>query len=334
MSVAVLLGLFAITLGWAVPGLLVGARWTRRAPRLAVATWQGLSVSMVLALLVAPVALVVAFTPVTTNVAAWLSACRMLLQTGLGGSGNVAVATVGLAVAGVLFVRVVAAIGGELRATSLARRRHCDTLHVLGLSGPVPGTVLLQSAAPAAYCLGGRCRSIVVTTAAVFALTRPQLDAVVAHERAHLAHHHHLQITIAHALARAVPAPLLQQASIEIAELLELVADDIASARHGRIALATALGALVSAMVVEAPVPALGAGGASTLTRVQRLVTPPPPLRAWTRSALASVIPVMIAVPLVTFAIPLILASHMGVCPVSPTTPMAISSCGMMQLLP
>ena len=43
---------------------------------------------------------------------------------------------------------------------------------------------------PAAYCVSGRPPAIVVTTAALGALDDRQLDAVVAHERAHLAGHH------------------------------------------------------------------------------------------------------------------------------------------------
>ena len=48
-------------------------------------------------------------------------------------------------------------------------------------------TVVLDDPRPAAYCVAGRPAAIVVTSGALAVLDQPQLEAVLAHERAHLA---------------------------------------------------------------------------------------------------------------------------------------------------
>ena len=49
----------------------------------------------------------------------------------------------------------------------------------------------MEHSQPAAYCVAGRQPTVILTTAAVQALDPGQLDAVLAHERAHLAGRHH-----------------------------------------------------------------------------------------------------------------------------------------------
>ena len=63
---------------------------------------------------------------------------------------------------------------------------------------------LIDDEHPAVYCLPGR-RRIVMTTGALRCLDARQLEAVLAHERAHLSGRHHLVLTFANALKDAFP---------------------------------------------------------------------------------------------------------------------------------
>ncbi|MGI8448167.1 MAG: M48 family metalloprotease [Streptosporangiaceae bacterium] len=62
--------------------------------------------------------------------------------------------------------------------------------------------MLLEDDRPAVYCVPAR-RRIVFTTGALRRLDSPQLDAVLAHERAHLAGRRHLVIILATSLRGA-----------------------------------------------------------------------------------------------------------------------------------
>lgn len=109
-----------------------------------------------------------------------------------------------------------------------------------------------------AYCLPGRKGHAVITTGALASLAPEQVAAVLAHEQAHLRGRHHLVLAAAEALALAFPRlPLFEQARIEVARLVELLADDVAARRHPRIHIAAALIRLATGRV---PAFALGAG--------------------------------------------------------------------------
>ncbi|MFC5822454.1 hypothetical protein [Nonomuraea insulae] len=65
------------------------------------------------------------------------------------------------------------------------------------------------------------------------------------------------------------------RARVEVARLVELLADDVAARRHQRIHIAAALVGLATGKV---PAFALGAGGETALTRVRRMLHPQAPL--------------------------------------------------------
>ena len=122
------------------------------------------------------------------------------------------------------------------------------------------------------YCLPGR-RRIVLTTGALSRLDDGELDAVLAHERAHLSGRHHLVLALAAALPRAFPAVgLFAVAARQVAYLVEIAADDAAARRAPRLAVASALLAVAGAGL---PAGALGAGGSAASQRIQRLINPP-----------------------------------------------------------
>jgi Zn-dependent protease with chaperone function len=180
-------------------------------------------------------------------------------------------------------------------------RAHADAARMVGraLTVPVtvargtgrrPAAVVLDDPRPAAYCVAGRPAAIVVTSGALKVLDPPQLGAVLAHERAHLAHRHHALATLTQALAAAFPGvPLFSRGAAEVARLAEMAADDTASRTSGRPALVAALLAIATGTVIPtrgigapAAVPrgALAAAAHAVPARVERLLRPTSPVRS------------------------------------------------------
>jgi hypothetical protein len=144
----------------------------------------------------------------------------------------------------------------------------------------LPGVdaTVVEHDTPAVYCLPAprRQRQIVVTTGALHLLGAHELNAVLAHERAHLRGRDHLIASVAASLSLAFPrVPLFRHARNEIAILTEMDADDAASAQHG--AAHDRLGAGQPCQGAHA-IAGLGAGGHSVMHRRQRLLAPPRPL--------------------------------------------------------
>jgi len=143
-----------------------------------------------------------------------------------------------------------------------------------GRAGPGPAAVVIDGAAPVAYCLWGRPATIVLSRAAVEVLDPAQLDAVLAHERAHLAGRHHLLIALTRGLAAVFPGvPLFGWGLDQVERLSEMCADDAAARRSGRPALAAALLAMATGAAV--PASALGAMACAVSARLRRLAEVP-----------------------------------------------------------
>ncbi|MGA7131348.1 MAG: M56 family metallopeptidase, partial [Mycobacterium sp.] len=159
-----------------------------------------------------------------------------------------------------------------LRARA-SSRRHARSAHIVGRRVAGVDGLVLEAPQKMAYCLGGRPGTIVITSAAIATLEPPHLDAVLAHERAHLAGRHHLLLAATRALAASLPRiRLFTLAETEVAWLLEMCADDTAARRHGPAALLAALLALAGADPI--PSAALGANTVGVCARVMRLTEP------------------------------------------------------------
>jgi Zn-dependent protease with chaperone function len=182
--------------------------------------------------------------------------------------------------------------GRRVQQAQRRTRAHAEAARITGqkLSAGPSGTVMLEAAQPAAYCLPGRPGTIVVTSGALAVLEPAQLTAVLAHERAHLAGRHHLLIALIRGLAAIFPCvPLFTRASEEIARLTEMRADDVALRHAGRRPLVEALLAmgtgarlpetgLAETGLAETGLPrtVLAVVGYAVAARVQRLVEPVP----------------------------------------------------------
>ncbi|MEW2620378.1 M48 family metalloprotease [Streptomyces sp. NPDC048106] len=124
----------------------------------------------------------------------------------------------------VIAVRVHRAVRAE-RRTRRALRRLC--------AGQPADTELIvaASAVPRAFAVPGRPGRILVTSAMLSALGPAERRALLAHERAHLAHRHGLLVTAATLAAAA--DPLLCPVRSTVAYLVERSADEQAAAAVG-----------------------------------------------------------------------------------------------------
>jgi Zn-dependent protease with chaperone function len=275
--------------------------WAARSPRLAMTLWLVLPVSWVAAIVLAILA---ATAPLALT---WPGSPRgggRVLLAGQAVPGGRAIAIAGLLVAAAVVLRAAGCAACELSHGLRDRREHAALVAATGCPGDEPDVAIVDHDAPAVYCLPGGRHQIVISAGALAALTPQQLRAVLAHERAHLRHHHHVILALATALARAFPrVPLLSQAQPQLAVLAEMAADDAAIRRHRRDDLAAAL--VVLATVGARPA-TLAASGPEAIVRLQRiLATQQQPRTGLARlAAIAALIP-----PVVIACLPLLLAA-------------------------
>src|ERR1039458_4994941 len=295
-----------LLIAYAVAVAAVGAwwlprvSWPKRAPRLGIAVWQALTVTVVASAMLAGVILAIPCLRVWADWAS-LRACLMSVRAQYASVGGAMVSTAG----GVLTLgaagRLAWFTGSAMTSTRRRRARHDEVLCLVGRRGLVPGTVLLEDDRPAVYCVPGR-RRIVFTTGALRRLDSGQLDAVLAHERAHLAGRHHLVIMFAGALRAAFPhVRVFAAAAGQISCLVEMAADDAAGRRAHRLTLA---GALLTLAAARVPAGALGAGGTAGAQRIQRLIDSP--RSASMRRQVATSALALIAAPAVAFSAPVL----------------------------
>ncbi|MBU2669408.1 M56 family metallopeptidase [Actinoplanes bogorensis] len=257
---ALLLGALGLTLSLVVPGILANAHWPDRAPAAAVALWQSITLTGVLAaigvVLVAPYEL-----------------------TRAAGSGKpvASAALIGaLAVAALIILRLLISLYGVTRRSRARRARHRLLVDLLDRAeqhrelGPDHLRVL-DGALPLAYCVPGREPRVVLSHGVLQVLDRAQIDAVLAHEQTHLRHRHEVVMESFTAFYRAVPGPLRSRKPLEAVHLLlEMIADDAARRRAGAGPLRAALERLTDAIPLAEDVKPDPAGEARR-RRLERL---------------------------------------------------------------
>lgn len=243
----------AITVLLVSPVMLTGGRWQVRLPRLALTLWFaaffigcGLAAVSVIVAIVAAIGAV----PVpggealVMTVVAWLSLVAIGAVIGV-------VAAVSEPLAG--------SYREELRAlVPLVSSREQRKGFILGR---------FAEDAPVACAMRRPERMILVSSGMQKALTSAQLQAVLAHERAHLRGWHDWAMRIAEINAACLPTRLPAGAALRRATalLIELMADDAAARQAGAVNLANALSRLAELT-----------GDASMILRAERLT-----LRRW-----------------------------------------------------
>lgn len=225
------------------PRVLTRSAWTIDRPRTALVSWSVAVVLGVVGFVVGVALVVVADRP--------LDPFRLTESPTHG--LNLGVALLGVA-AFVVAVRV--RPGAEHEAVRQAMR-----------SGAAPhreidGTpVALVEADHALACaVPGRAGGVLVSTGLADLLRTDELEAVVAHERAHLTQRHAVAVAVAESIERAVPwVPGARAMARSTRVLVEFAADDAAARRVGR-------DALRRAVLVADGTSALGAIRASRLS--------------------------------------------------------------------
>ncbi|WP_020667751.1 M56 family metallopeptidase [Amycolatopsis nigrescens] len=283
MIVAAFLLGYGLALAWIGPRLLPPLGAARRAPLLGILTWLIAQLSVVVCWLLGGMLLAVP----DLLVESWLGQVfrfgpHPLRETVSGPHQAVQVA--GGLLAAATLCRIGWCVTAALVTGHRYRRRHAEGIRVVGRRHQKLDCFVVDHGPAIAYCLPGRQRLIVVTRAALDALTRAELNAILGHERTHLVERHHIPSTVAGALARAFPLPLFTTGATAIRALLEMRADDVAARRHGRRTVGTALlslakQALRHPTVVSEPGYLLAAAEVHVLVRLERLLGAP---QRWT----------------------------------------------------
>lgn len=264
VTAALIVGaLFTVLLA---PHLLARQTWLRTAPGETLFLWQAVSLSGVAAaLLAAPVAALT-----LPHDRPWLRSAAYLLSI-------------------LMLLRLL--VSGHLVGTDLRRRRaeHRNLIDLLGERVERPGAcaegvAVIARGNPTVYCLPGRHDRIILSQEAVDRLSPEELEAVMAHEEAHLQQRHDLLLELFTVLHEAVPRRLRADEALREANLLaEVLADRAAVRRAGPVALARALVTMAGGAPTGAtsyprtPLGAVGAvsGGAQVAVRLKVLASEP-----------------------------------------------------------
>ncbi|MBD8507623.1 M56 family metallopeptidase [Hoyosella sp. G463] len=302
-TTAIAFAVLAIALAGPIPAVLAHARWPLRAPRAALVLWQSIALAAVLS----------AFS-------SGLAIASMLLVPGPDGrpttspAAEIAVLGLPLWLLSVAVFALTVLIGARLaystvRVAVRTRRRrahHRMLVDLLSKGDPrlsrytTADLRVLEHAEPLAYCLPGMHQRVVVSEGALDSLSPVELEAILAHERAHLRARHDLVLEAFTAVHEAFPRVVRSKSALgSVRLLIELLADDAALHATGPSPLARAL---VTCSAGTAPEGAMAAGGISTLLRVQRLAGQthhaPTAVAAYTTASLILIGPTLaVAVP-------------------------------------
>jgi Zn-dependent protease with chaperone function len=313
--IAAVLAAYAASVGTLGSRMLGRARWTARAPLLAIVTYLTAGWSVVAALGLAGLALAVDATALGGGLSHLIGACVLRLRATYGTPGGATVAGLGLTMAGAVVARTALTAATHFRAAGRQAQRHAQAARLVGRPQPALGAVLMDHPQPAAYCVAGRYPTVILTTAALEALDPGQLDAVLAHERAHLASYHHRLVALARIGRLVLPfLPLMRGADEQVAKLVEMHADDAAMRTSDPRSLATALVALATA---GSPASALAAAATDSVQRIHRLLGPAEPLGRARRLLLRAMAASLALIPVLLALTPALVALALGRLPVA-----------------
>ncbi|MDL4772787.1 MULTISPECIES: M56 family metallopeptidase [Thermomonosporaceae] len=282
--------------------LLSKARWTWRTPRTGIVLWQSLGLGWGIATIGTLLGL--ALLPYRKGIAGGLPG---LLgdQAGRLDAAHMAALLAAVSLTAVLLAMLMYAVVRVVRA----RHRHRALLALVSRhDSAVPGTLVLDHPAAAAYCVPGvRSSKVVVSAGTLELLDSAELAAVLAHERAHARERHDLVLLPFASLRQVFPQFRLVGRCLDAVELLiEMAADDRARRNRPPRELATALLRFAAARPAAAPSGTLGVASRDdipVMARVNRLLEPKP-VRRSTRFAAIVAVPVIAGLPVLLYALP------------------------------
>lgn len=248
------LAVLGIALAGPVPAAIARAGWLRRTPLATMLLWQGVALAAVLSALGAGLSLA------TTQ--GWSTPAALALVV-------TAVVAVRLGLAG-------HRVGTSLRSL---RRHHREQLDLV--TQQRGRMAVLETEQPLAYCVPAlRTPRVVVSQGALDRLAPDEVDAVLAHEWAHLRARHDLVLEAFSVLHRAFPRWVSSASALrEVRLLVEVLADRTAARGTGAQALGRALVGLAGAPSPTAGLAASGSAG-ELVDRIDLLRAPPRPLQA------------------------------------------------------
>jgi len=308
------LGLVAFAALLAGPGtrVLSRARWTLRAPGLAILAWQATTLATFVSLVMAGLSVAVPELPDSDGIANFMHACSLALQSHYASPGGIAMGITGALLATVLLARMGYALTRGCVRNSQATQRQRDLIALVARGHERPDVMVIDHSTPVVYCIPGRHQRIVVSRGALTTLSSAQLDQVLAHERAHLRARHHLALLVADTLAWSLWGRLgTSNARDRIADLAEMHADDAVESPRRR-DLATAMFVLAGG---AQPAGTLGATGGAIALRVRRLSSPSAPMSGRERAGLMTMVAVTVLLPLVIVVTPAVAAALFDACP-------------------
>lgn len=293
--------MYGAGLAWVSPALLDRITRNGASPRLSVLLWLSAIVVAAVVWVVAGAGLMVNFI-VSHGAADPVRYCMdvLLAMHRFGWIGDLVL--IGVAAAAVLGTAMVTR--RIVRTVRRLSERSCEHAYSARMLGVRDGVVIVTSEQRAAYCVAGRPSAIVVTSGAVSSLDADELDAVLAHERAHLRGRHPQLLMVLNAVAGALPwIPLVRQGTRAVARLVEMSADDAAARRHGSVALLNGLVALAGQP--RATGTALAAGDTAVVARALRLADPVPvAARVRQQILLSATLAALIVVPVAMLMLP------------------------------
>ncbi|MBP3044310.1 M48 family metalloprotease [Arthrobacter jiangjiafuii] len=304
------LAALALVLAWPVPIALSRAKWPARSPFTALVLWQAIALAGGLSMIGAM--LTWGLEPLGPNLIDALRGLGNILLNGAPATTLGLVHVFALSAAVLLTAHLLFTLLLTYYRIRRSRNRHRDMLTLLSSpSATRPATVVINHPTPVAYCLPGGARSVTVLSDGLLdMLSDDELSAVLTHEKAHLAQHHHLLLWAFAAWRAALPwLPTSQLAQQSVNELIEMLADDDALAQVPSETLVRAVaivgtGAAPTDRGIPAPAvstPLLGSPDEleqlGTVHRLSRLLTPQPPLPAWQRTAVLILSGLLLAVP-------------------------------------
>ncbi|MCZ2826556.1 MULTISPECIES: M56 family metallopeptidase [unclassified Modestobacter] len=305
-ATALALGVLAALLAWPVPAALARARWPRRDPLAALVCWQAIGLAGGLSIIGALLVHGLAPWGHSLPEAWWHWVTWQPSTEPVRGDHWVA-----QTLAAVLAVELLGVLALSGVRTARTRRRHRALLELLVRPGESAAeeTLLLDHPAPVAFCIPGARPLLVLSSGMVAELDGAQLDAVVAHERAHLREHHHLLLLPFVAWRAALPVlPAADRAHDGVRDLVEMRADDVAlrslSGPDPRRTLAVAIVAAAGGAGGQVPDGALAVTGGPVAVRVRRLLAPADPLPARARWAALSSAVALLFVPTLLLLLP------------------------------
>ncbi|QLY29001.1 M56 family metallopeptidase [Nocardia huaxiensis] len=278
MSVAICLLVYGFAVSVLAPRLLGRIGYQGATPKFALVSWLTAMASTVLAWITAVVVLLIdlATHRLSTTPQRYLDTCiTHFHDAAVGRYGAPAQAGLMLlsGLTTVAAVVLVFRLGRSLVRARSTTHEHARLARLAGRHHHELDAVVLDVDEPAAYCVAGKTHTVVLSRSVLAALDGRHLEAVLAHERAHLAGRHHLLLALTRGLAAVLPRiTLFTFGAREVAMLLEMVADDAAARIHGRRNVIEALVALGG--MATGPVGTLGATQVGLIARIERLSAP------------------------------------------------------------